>query len=142
MTLTAEVPWYQPLDPSFFSFSQFRLTAIGRALTTLLVSLLPALLHVVQYSTVLYSVSFHFCRSLLPALLLQTRSVAAVPCRRITRLMDGECVSGRWCLEAVLHVVRAMQVQVLEKVKLAPEGSVKVQKFLEKGADGLVKGGR
>ncbi|GAQ86329.1 sterol 24-C-methyltransferase [Klebsormidium nitens] len=33
-------------------------------------------------------------------------------------------------------------VKLLEKVRIAPGGSVRVQEFLEKGADGLLEGGR
>uniref|UniRef100_A0A061S3D5 Methyltransferase n=1 Tax=Tetraselmis sp. GSL018 TaxID=582737 RepID=A0A061S3D5_9CHLO len=33
LTKTAEVPWYEPLDPSRLSLSSFRTTAIGRAVT-------------------------------------------------------------------------------------------------------------
>eukprot|EP00245_Coleochaete_scutata_P013528 TRINITY_DN5533_c0_g1_i1.p1 TRINITY_DN5533_c0_g1~~TRINITY_DN5533_c0_g1_i1.p1 ORF type:complete len:360 (+),score=77.73 TRINITY_DN5533_c0_g1_i1:126-1205(+) len=34
---TAEVPWYAPLDPSNFSLSSFRLSAIGRFVTKIMV---------------------------------------------------------------------------------------------------------
>lgn len=33
-------------------------------------------------------------------------------------------------------------VKLLEKVHIAPAGSTRVQEFLEKGADGLLEGGR
>eukprot|EP00249_Psilotum_nudum_P025613 c30308_g1_i1 orf=522-1565(-) len=42
---TSPVPWYLPLDPSYFSFSSFRLTAFGRFLTHNMIRLLE-LLHV------------------------------------------------------------------------------------------------
>lgn len=35
---TAEVPWYQPLDPDHFSLSSFRLTRLGRFFTRTMVS--------------------------------------------------------------------------------------------------------
>eukprot|EP00850_Spirogloea_muscicola_P012310 SM000079S22428 [mRNA] locus=s79:107297:110244:+ [translate_table: standard] len=66
---TAKVPWYQPLDPTHFSITNFRLTFLGRS---------------------------------------------------ITRVM----------------------VWTLEKLSIAPAGSYRVAQFLEKGADGLVEGGR
>ncbi|CAI5491410.1 unnamed protein product [Closterium sp. Naga37s-1] len=68
LTETAEVAWHMPLDPSYFSLSQFKLTRVGRFLTTTL-------------------------------------------------------------------------VQVLERLRIAPAGSYRVQKFLERGADALVEGG-
>ncbi|CAI5948449.1 unnamed protein product [Closterium sp. NIES-64] len=37
LTETAEVAWHKPLDPSYFSLSQFKLTRLGRFLTTTLV---------------------------------------------------------------------------------------------------------
>ncbi|CAI5519046.1 unnamed protein product [Closterium sp. Naga37s-1] len=37
LTETAEVAWHKPLDPSYFSLSQFKLTRVGRFLTTTLV---------------------------------------------------------------------------------------------------------
>eukprot|EP00898_Chlorokybus_atmophyticus_P008219 jgi/Chlat1/8399/Chrsp80S07829 len=40
LALTAQVPWYQPLAPSLFSWSGFRLTTPGRFLTRNLVFLL------------------------------------------------------------------------------------------------------
>eukprot|EP00850_Spirogloea_muscicola_P015794 SM000124S25926 [mRNA] locus=s124:104934:107848:+ [translate_table: standard] len=66
---TAKVPWYQPIDPTHFSITNFRLTFLGRS---------------------------------------------------ITRVM----------------------VWTLEKLSIAPAGSYRVAQFLEKGADGLVEGGR
>lgn len=40
---TAQVPWYQPLDPDHFSLSQFRLTIVGRAITRMFVWTLETL---------------------------------------------------------------------------------------------------
>lgn len=35
-----------------------------------------------------------------------------------------------------------LQVKTLEFIRLAPKGSLRVQSFLEKAAEGLVEGGR
>lgn len=69
LTLTADVPWYEPINPTRLSVSSFRTTRVGRLLT------------------------------------------------------------------------RGM-VSVLETLRIAPAGSMRVAAFLEQAADGLVAGGR
>lgn len=69
LSLTADIPWYEPINPTRLSVSTFRTTTIGR-----------------------------FC----------------------TRVM----------------------VNVLETLRIAPEGTCRVSAFLEQAADGLVAGGK
>ena len=69
LALKAEIPWYDPIVPYFFSIKNFKTSFLGRLMTT--------------------------------------------------------------------NLVRALEI-----LRIAPKGSGKVQKFLEQGADGLVKGGQ
>ncbi|KAJ8899186.1 hypothetical protein K2173_012362 [Erythroxylum novogranatense] len=84
LAASSPLPWYLPLDKNHFSFSSFRLTAVGRFFTKI------CNLRLFNFQRSLFNFQF---------------------------------------------------VKALEYVGIAPKGSLRVQDFLEKAAEGIVEGG-
>lgn len=122
LAVESPLPWYLPLDKSYFSLSTFRLTAVGRFIT----------------KNMVIFVSFKYLLAIVDFLFSCLLKKVMVLC-----LWYFQFILVQFWNSSLLELTYSfLQVMALEFVGLAPRGSQRVQNFLAQAAEGLVEGGK